>query len=272
MQSVQGIHLKIRYENAKFEISISDPYQRGFIRRSVKRKIAQTRLISYRSDPYLTLCNQLFSTQDSGLIIDVGANVGFTAIPIASRFPKMQVIAVEPHPIASGQLMKNIRLNTLSNIHIVSAAIGSDRPLTEISSCPTNSGGNRLSGFEGRADLLGYSDESASVSTVSLEYVLEYFSENSECSLLKIDTEGYELHVLRSLGDKLSPTHIKNIVAEYGPEGLRSAGSSGAEIVELMMATGYNCKILQTGNEIDDPTDLPHLPDFGVLDLVFSAT
>jgi len=50
-------------------------------------------------------------------IVDVGANIGVYAIPLAKRVSK--VIAVEPHPKTSEMLEKSIELNQLPNIVLI---------------------------------------------------------------------------------------------------------------------------------------------------------
>lgn len=50
-----------------------------------------------------------------GLIINIGANIGFYAIHLANSFPNHKVIALEPNPDAYTLLLKNIEQNNLAN-------------------------------------------------------------------------------------------------------------------------------------------------------------
>ncbi len=46
-------------------------------------------------------------------IVDVGANVGYATVYLASRYPAARIIAFEPHPRHVGQLAKQLRANDL---------------------------------------------------------------------------------------------------------------------------------------------------------------
>jgi 16S rRNA G527 N7-methylase RsmG len=58
-------------------------------------------------------------------IVDVGANIGVYAIPLAKRVSK--VIAIEPHAKTSEMLEKSIELNQLHNIVLVKKMIGESK-------------------------------------------------------------------------------------------------------------------------------------------------
>jgi hypothetical protein len=88
---------------------------------------------------------------------------------------------------------------------------------------------------------------------------------------LKVDVEGFEVEVLSSLEEQLAPSRFPNVVCEFGPEGLRAAGSSGSELVKLMLDHGYGCRDLHTAVVLHKPENIPALPDFHVTDLLFTA-
>ena len=98
--------------------------------------------------------------------------------------------------------------------------------------------------------------------------ILEFLNID-KCDLLKIDTEGYEYQVLETLGERLNKQNIMCVIAEYGPEGMRAAGHTGRELVKLMLDRDYKCVVLQNDEEIRKAADVPHLPDFGVVDFFF---
>jgi FkbM family methyltransferase len=205
--------------------------------------------------------------------VDVGANIGIFCLPLAASLPNAKVIAVEPHPVACAALLRNVRSNELGNVTVVSAAITDSPGLVRLFNCPTNSGGHRLSGFSGRRDLEGREVYSVVVPGITLAQLFAECSVN-HCDILKIDTEGHEVSVLKSLGDALTPFRngrgIQAVIAEFGPEGLRAAGSNGDELISLMDGHGFKCEVIQTGQAISAPEDLPSLKDFEVADLLFA--
>ncbi|NGX59971.1 MAG: hypothetical protein KR126chlam3_01131 [Chlamydiae bacterium] len=157
-------------------------------------------------------------------------------------------------------------------MHFISTAIGLGEKTAQIHTCPTNSGGHRLTGFDGREDIERI--PTFGPIYVPMKPLSDLFNEFTieKCDLLKIDTEGYEVFVLESLKNQLNPDKIKHIIVELGPEGLRSAGKSGWELILLMLKRGYICKILGTDESIECEKQVPHLPDFSVIDLVFSPS
>jgi hypothetical protein len=65
------------------------------------------------------------NVKNDDVIVDVGANIGVYAIPLAKRVKK--VIAFEPHPKTSEMLEKSIELNQLHNIVLVKKMIGESK-------------------------------------------------------------------------------------------------------------------------------------------------
>lgn len=206
-------------------------------------------------------------------MVDIGANIGTTILPLAVKFPSVKFYCVEPHPIPAARFITNCERNKVKNVNFFSTAIGlKERGNTaEIYTCPTNSGGHRLTGFHGRKDI-------ENVQTFGPIYVQitplhEIFKEFNiqRCDLIKIDTEGFEIYVLESLKTFLNPQNIKNAIIEMGPEGLQKAGKSGWDLISLMLNKGYTCQILGTDRYIECREEIPHLPNFSVIDLLFSS-
>ena len=58
-----------------------------------------------------------------GLLYDVGAHVGLTAIIMALLRPDCQVVAFEPVPDAVEFLRQNLRVNSIENVRVFAMAI-----------------------------------------------------------------------------------------------------------------------------------------------------
>ena len=183
------------------------------------------------------------------------------------QMPKYFVLMRTPPPLA--KLIKNINLNHLKNIHVINAAISESSDLLNIYPCLETAAGARVTGFKGRANENDGGE--VMVSPVSITALFSYYELNY-CDLLKIDIEGYELSALRSAGEFLKPSIIKNVIAEYGPEGCRSAGITGWDIVEYMLARGYKCKDIHSKKEIKNVVDMPLVKDFNVTDFLFYSS
>jgi len=262
--------MKIEYEGIHFHIASTSSIERNLVKLKIKKSIGKVIRKPYIKDPYLSFCETVLEKSDSPLVVDVGANIGTTVLPLAKRFPNAQFIAIEPHPLPAARFIQNCQFNNLFNVSLVNAAIGSKIELVKIYTCPSNSGGHRVTGFEGRNDFVKLSSlDHVSVLSCPLKNIFNYFKIH-HCSMLKIDVEGLECQVIESLGEMLNPSYINVVVAEYGPEGMRKAGKIGWDLVQMMLAKGYRCQELITKKSIFSKSDIPVLPDYAVTDFIFT--
>jgi len=265
--------MHIRYEDVILEIDLSDSYQRTFVRSFARKLFGAYIGRPYQSDDYLAFgCEVLSHSGVQPTVVDIGCNIGATMLPIAKKYPRATVIGIDAHPVPMARCIANIALNGLSNVTVVQAAIGVSTDLIQIHTCPTNSGGHRVTGFVGRIDTGGSAlSDNIYVASVRGDEIFEYFR-IGRCDLLKVDVEGIEYQVLDSLGAHLKPDRIPNVVVEYGPEGMRAAGHSGWDLVEFMTRKGYRCEDLHSKAAIEKPQDIPVLPDFAVTDFLFRTS
>lgn len=260
----------INYEGAKFEVALESSLELSLLKQAVKKKIGTWIGKPYRVDSYLALAFHLLNSIRDPIVVDVGSNIGTTVLPLATKFPHARFYAIEPHPLPGARFVKNCIRNHVKNVSLLVSAVGTEEKLVRIHTCPTNSGGHRLTGFSGRKDLEKYEhSESIMVPIKPLKKIFNDFNIH-RCDLLKIDTEGYEAIVLESLYEYLCPEMIQRVVVEFGPEGLRQTGKSGWDLVSVMLERGYICKVLGTDTNIEKENDIPYVPDFSVIDFVFS--
>ena len=262
----------LKYEGADFKLGWSESIERHLIKQAIKKKVGKWIGKPYQPDSYLNFATKLLAHLPSSIIVDVGANIGTTVLPLAVKFPSAKFYAVEPHPVPAAKFIRNCTRNQVNNVSLLTAAIGLEGKTAQIYTHPTNSGGHRLTGFSGRKDVEQFPIFGPiAVPMKPLSDVFDDFG-ISRCNLLKIDTEGYEVFVLESLNDKLQPNTIQHVIAELGPEGLRQAGKSAWDLVSLMLERGYVCRVLGSNKTIDCEKEVPILPDFTVVDLVFSSS
>ncbi len=260
----------VNYENAKFKVSHKHSIEFHLIKQAIKKKIGRWIGKPFIKDGYIDIVENLIDFKKSATILDVGCNIGTTVLPLAIRHPNAKFFAFEPHPIPGSRFIKNCELNDIDNVSFFSCAIGEDKNLAKIYTCPNNSGGHRLTGFEGRKDLEKCKKTFGPIS-IPVICLNEIFSEFDikYCDLLKIDTEGYEFSVLKSLSQYLKPNLFGYIIAEMGPESFRAANTSGWEMISFMIKNGFKCKVLGSTKEIKSQKDVPVLKDCTVTDLLF---
>ena len=161
-------------------------------------------------------------------VVDVGANVGvYTSLFAHLVGPSGRVIALEPAPDNWRALNKALTTNRWNNveIHQVAAADSSGRMYFERSSY--NSGNNALCVERGR-------EGAESVEVVRLDDLLA----GRKVDFIKIDVQGWEAAVLRGGERTLEGNRPLRVRTEVWPAGLRRAGSSSDEVVELLERRG----------------------------------
>jgi len=151
------------------------------------------------------------------LIIDVGANYGFTGIIFAKKFPEAKLILIEPSPRLSGFIHQNFEVNNLKNYKVINALCSdSDNKEIKFSLNPNDSQDNRVVGMDGWKSIL--------VSTVSLDRIIRE-NYTSGYVFIKIDTEGFEERVFSGAEAFLLNNDNWLIKAEFAPSWLKSQGT-----------------------------------------------
>ena len=127
-------------------------------------------------------------------VLDIGANIGVSAVYFAKLFPKARVVAFEPSPDNVELLRKNTQ--GLGRIEVVPLALGERDGTLEFfaSEAAANFGG--FSRFEAGSDV-------GRKTSVPVRHAGRLLTELGVASadVIKIDTEGSEWEVLSALGE-----------------------------------------------------------------------
>jgi FkbM family methyltransferase len=124
-----------------------------------------------------------------GVFVDVGANVGTYALPLAQAVgANGKVIAVEPHPVTHARLAFNCAASHLPQVTLVAAAAGSADGELLIETDGDNLGASHVV-------TSGASASAIKVASRTLQHILADGGA-SHVDALKIDVEGYEDSVL----------------------------------------------------------------------------
>jgi FkbM family methyltransferase len=146
-----------------------------------------------------------FRPKSGDVVIDVGANVGGYALRAA--LVARSVIAIEPEPSNYAQLVRNIRVNRLTNITALLVALSDQSGV----------GALRLASHSGRHSLEGLGAGEATGDTVRVQLLtLDEIVDSAQIERidwLKIDVEGHELSVLR--GGPRALTVTEQLMLEF---------------------------------------------------------
>jgi len=146
---------------------------------------------------------EAFCKEDSN-VIDVGANIGVTAVIAGLLASHGSVLALEPVKDTFEYLAANIARSKLTNITCLHAAASSAEGHVQVVTRP----GHSFASFVGYEEVLeryaGYDEES--VEAVTLDRLVER-SGMARVDFIKIDVEGFELEVLRGCPRLLKNSH-----------------------------------------------------------------
>lgn len=160
------------------------------------------------------------------VFIDVGANIGYYSL-IASTLvgASGSVISFEPDPANYHLLMKNLQVNNLSNVNAINAALSDVKGEGSLYLSTNNFGDHQI---------YDNGDERKK-SAIQLLNGSEVLGGIDNITLVKIDTQGAEYHVLKGLLPILrKQPHPLSLIVEFWPFGLRKAGASADKLLDLL--------------------------------------
>lgn len=224
---------KVKRGNLFFELDISD-YQDYLV---------YFNLDADSSKPLLK-----FLPKQEGLILDIGANIGQTALWIADYLntASIKIIAFEPVPVTYNKLCRNINLNSFTNITLENIALGKeDGELMMVMPSPFNSGAFRA------LTEVNKNETKIKVKQTTLDNYLS--SNNKNITFIKIDVEGFEYNALLGAEETIKK-YLPILFIELSDSNLRSQGYSAKELVQLIRSYGYS-NIVDANTLIDIEED-----------------
>lgn len=240
----QGSIRKAKRKGINYELDVSD-YQEWLIYFHCK---------SDSSDHVLDFLEK------SEIIFDIGANIGQTAFNILQKQTKKGlkpiVYAFEPFPGTFEKFRVNLGLNPeINRIHALNLGLSNQKGVLHMANQGANSGAFRMT---------ANTQNSISVPVTSLdEFVTEH--QIPRIDFIKIDVEGYELHVLegamKSIG-KFKPI----LIFEYSVENMAAQGKKVDETLDKLLKLNYQISTkegltdLNGILQLDFQTDLVCIP------------
>ena len=158
------------------------------------------------------LLETIFSKMESGVVFDIGANVGSYSKFIREINKNVKIYAFEPHPKTYKELNANV---TGLNIKTYNYGAGHCNEEILLHDYETNDGSSHASVYkESIEQLRGKKSVSHIVKIIKLD---DFFDENkiNRINFIKIDTEGNEFKVLEGLKNSILQTKIDIIAFEF---------------------------------------------------------
>ena len=157
------------------------------------------------------LQDRVFSSLDTNKsfsILDVGANQGKWATAISKRFQNATVHAIEADPKTYGSLKKNVE--KIDAIKPVNIALDSTTGIVSFNSHENS----LLSSIADLSDVGGRIEQFQVLAETLDEFVSK--RQINDLKLIKIDTEGHDLNVLKGGGETLANPSLDFLVLEFG--------------------------------------------------------
>src|ERR1700682_5259764 len=141
-------------------------------------------------NPEFLLLRKILPECSEGLIVDVGAHIGCYVLEIRSH-SKLPIVAYEPAPAIVDLLKANAIVNGLKDVEIRGVACGDQKGSISLDADVVSSISR-----PGESQSVVPNGDNANKTQVPVVTLDEELSGEARVSLLKIDCEGFEYHVL----------------------------------------------------------------------------
>jgi FkbM family methyltransferase len=187
---------------------------------------------------------QSFPFESGGLLVDVGANFGWYACIFAKIAGKNgTVVCFEPDNENLDLLKYNLNNNSLyKNTNVIEAGVGELAGKLALRRAPDSN-----PGMHSIVNLphTNNNENFPQIVIVTLDEALEKYP--GSIDLLKIDIEGYEINAL--MGAQKTLARCKNLLIEYSPGFLKTAGKDPFELIKIIDAAGFSIFKLENGKK-----------------------
>lgn len=188
------------------------------------------------------------------VMLDIGANVGVTAIPRVIAGDAQRVYAAEPEPLNYACLVRNVIENDLRGLVLPDHAAISDVD-GEVTLRRSDSMSNHVivPDVDGASEADGIRRVRVPAYTLDT-WVRRHEIEPESISFVKVDTQGWESHVLAGASDLLRFRHIAWAI-EFAPRLLARSGRDVRTLLEQIER--HFTHVIDTRGDPDWPRAFP---------------
>lgn len=172
------------------------------------------------------------------VFMDVGAHHGYMSLKASDKVgPSGRIIALEPDPDNFALLSKNVEENKIKNIMPLHAAVSDKKGKAgfKVSAASDNSSFHK----HPNADVL----KTVEVDVETIDSLCGFLGVK-QIKLIKVDTEGHEIEVVKGAAKTIRSNPSLHLIVELNPKCLESAGHTSAELLDLVIHRGFKLSIL----------------------------
>lgn len=204
-------------------------------------------LVALDPSPGDLLVEEIRGLRAGGVFVDVGANVGLYSFLAAEQLGSDGVVlSIEASDREFVRLLNGIRANSAQNVVAIYAAAGSASGTARMDPSVGHTGMNRVA-RGGPAWNNG-----VSIPLFRLDDLVDGLLKDRVLDLMKIDVEGFELHVLEGMEGLLRSQRIDRLVVEVTDSYLQWHGRSRQELYDYMTRVGYTPQIKSDSWQYDE--------------------
>jgi FkbM family methyltransferase len=228
-RSGRPVFLRDLYGNGLWCPSVEEPIAAALISRGVYEPDTVAAILAYLN-PKATF-------------IDVGANIGATALPVAASRPEARILCVEADPGIAAILRRNIADNARSNVSVVGCIAGPFAdPAVAFYRAPAAKFGMGSIGQH-------FDEPPLALRQQALDDVLDELG-LEDVHVVKLDVEGAELGALRGLQRRCRGVQPPTIIFEFSDWAeARIPGQAPGDAQALLLSLGYRLFRLGSGGK-----------------------
>ena len=204
----------------------------------------------YLEDPFESFNKKYPELFLEGLVLDIGANCGYTALLFA-KTSCMKVYAFEPDPDNVSMLHDLINRKKLNNrVAIVAAAVGATDGSIQLWRNLTHHADHRIATDSFKKENLDRLATSVEVPLISIDSYLKIHDPTLPVSFIKIDVQGFEPPVCEGLVETLSRFPNLSLALEFCPNQIEELGFSSSSLLEFFTSRGFSWYLIERSGDI----------------------
>lgn len=169
-------------------------------------------------------------------ILDIGANVGQSALEFRKNWPLAQIHCCEPIAAIHMKLLNRVK-SPLTRCHHLAIGAKREKSIMYVPDEATRSDISSLHG--GHPALVGRAVHEELVEVITLDHLLEQ-EKIGRADYLKIDTEGHDMLVLEGAKDLFRARRIGIVEVEVGMNPENNFHVPLAQAVDMMFRAGHH--------------------------------
>jgi FkbM family methyltransferase len=218
--------LAVDSEHARFLVSTADE----MVGRSLFRRLRRGEMVTLGKAISILGALKLGRWTQGTTFLDIGANIGTSAITALQAHDFHACVACEPEPENHRLLKVNAALNDVSDrLLALQVAVSNARGVANLHVNRENSGGHQVIDD-------AHDHRAITVETVSVDYLVDRgILDAAEVGMIWIDAQGYEGHILKG-ATRLTARGVPSVL-EFHPVLLRQSG--GTRMLMDSIRKGY---------------------------------